>query len=302
MTNPDTSTASRRADDRAVVNLDEEKLRRIKTEAARLANLPLIEWRFQLDRRAEQLGISSADLRAAILEIVKAKESKANAVLAEERRQEQRAEKQRTATEREQKRKREREQKSIEKEAERKAKEKSKAFAVIIKLPRDLHEAKLAALAKQLDEDITALREEFSDFAGIESSGTPVSEWHVEPWDEPVATAVLLQELIDKVAKHVVARPHEILAIALWAPMAWVHDVAATHSAYLVATSAEPDSGKTTLLGVIGYLVPKPFTAVKSTGPSIYRFVDREKPTLLVDEADDLFQRKADVKHIFNAG
>jgi hypothetical protein len=40
---------------------------------------------------------------------------------------------------------------------------------------------------------------------------------------------------------------------------------------------------------------------VESTGPSIYRFVDREKPTLLVDEADDLFARKTDVKHIFNA-
>src|SRR5262249_47136196 len=34
---------------------------------------------------------------------------------------------------------------------------------------------------------------------------------------------------------------------------------------------------------------------------TIFRFVDREKPTLLIDEVDDLFQRKADVRHIFNA-
>ncbi|MGO9682718.1 MAG: DUF3631 domain-containing protein, partial [Beijerinckiaceae bacterium] len=95
-------------------------------------------------------------------------------------------------------------------------------------------------------------------------------------------------------------RPHEVLAIALWVAMAWVHEVAATHSLYLVATSAEPDSGKTTTLGVLGFVVPKPFTAAEPTGPAIYRFVDREKPTLLVDEADDLFQRKSDVKHIFN--
>jgi hypothetical protein len=145
MTDPDTSTA--RADDR-IVNFDEEKLRSVTAEAKRLANLPSVEWRFQLDRRAKHLGISSADLRAAVLDIVKAKEKKANADAAKERRQEQRTEKQRTATEREQKREREREQKSIERGAERKAKEKSKAFTAVIKLPRDLHEAKLAALAK----------------------------------------------------------------------------------------------------------------------------------------------------------
>jgi hypothetical protein len=134
-----------------------------------------------------------------------------------------------------------------------------------------------------------------------ESSATPSSEWHVEPWPEPVITAALLPELIDKISNHIVARPHEVLAVALWVMMSWLHEIAATHSAYLVATSAEPDSGKTTLLGVVGYLVPKPFTAVESTGPSIFRFVDHEKPTLLVDEADDLFQRKADVRHVFNA-
>jgi hypothetical protein len=48
-------------------------------------------------------------------------------------------------------------------------------------------------------------------------------------------------------------------------------------------------------------LLPKPFAGAEPTGPSIYRFIDREKPTLIVDEADDLFARKTDVKHIFNA-
>jgi putative DNA primase/helicase len=38
------------------------------------------------------------------------------------------------------------------------------------------------------------------------------------------------------------------------------------------------------------------------TGPSLYRFVDAVKPTLVIDEADDLFVRKSDLKHIINAG
>jgi hypothetical protein len=109
----------------------------------------------------------------------------------------------------------------------------------------------------------------------------------------------LLQELIDKITKHVIARPHEILAIALWTLWAWIHHVA-THSPFLVITSVEPDSGKTTLVGVLGFLVPKPFLGAEPSGASIYRYVDREKPTLSVDDADELFVRKTDVKHIFN--
>ena len=64
----------------------------------------------------------------------------------------------------------------------------------------------------------------------------------------------------------------------------------------LAAISVEPDSGKSTLLGVLRFLVPKPFVSVEPTGPSVYRTVDREHPTLIIDEADDLFYRKSDLR------
>jgi len=48
--------------------------------------------------------------------------------------------------------------------------------------------------------------------------------------------------------------------------------------------------------------VPKPFVSVEPTGPSVYRTVDREHPTLIIDEADDLFYRKSDLRAIVNAG
>ena len=73
---------------------------------------------------------------------------------------------------------------------------------------------------------------------------------------------------------------------------AWAHE-GATHSPILAAISVEPDSGKSTLLGVLRFLVPKPFVSVELTGPSVYRTVDREHPTLIIDEADDLFYRKS---------
>ena len=49
-------------------------------------------------------------------------------------------------------------------------------------------------------------------------------------------------------------------------------------------------------------LAPKPFVSVEPTVPSVYRTVDREHPTLIIDEADDLFYRKSDLRAIVNAG
>jgi putative DNA primase/helicase len=280
----------------------EEENRHVMTEATRLANLAPGEWRLWIDGSAERLSVPRTILQEIVEAVIRDKEEKARKAQAELRRQDARVEKQRNAARRDEERKREREQRRIEKDTERKGKEKNRAFTTLIKLPSEQHEAKLAALAKRLGEELSALRDEFSEFAAESTVTPPVTNWHVDPWHDPVATVALLQELIIKIRKHIVAQPHEVLAIVLWVLMAWIHGVAATHSPYLVATSAEPDSGKSTLLGVLGFLVPKPFTGAEPTGPSVYRFVDCEKPTLLVDEADDLFQRKSDVKHIFNVG
>jgi hypothetical protein len=279
---------------------DEEHTRRVMVEARRLANLAPGEYRIWSRRSAEQLGIERADLEELVLDLIKDREKKQRDAKAEERRQEQRIERQRASAERKDERKREREQRAIDKEAARKFKDKQKAFAALLKLPSDQQDARLTELAKSLAEDGAALREEFEEFSASERIVMPSSEWLIETWPEPVATADLLVALIAKISKHIVARPHEILAIALWVMMSWVHEIA-THSVYLIATSAEPDSGKTTLLGVLRFLTAKPFLGAESTGPSIYRFVDREKPTLIIDEADDLFKRKSDIKHILNA-
>jgi hypothetical protein len=171
----------------------------------------------------------------------------------------------------------------------------------ITKLPVAMHEAELIKLADRLGLDLDALRDEIAGLVDSDDATAPPSAtWHVEPWADAVVTAPLLHDLVHKIDQHFAAKPHETLAIALWVMFSWVHDIA-SHSPFLIATSAEPDSGKTTLLGTVSFLVPRPFAGVETTGPSIYRFVDREKPTLLLDEADDLFKRKADVRHILNA-
>ena len=185
--------------------------------------------------------------------------------------------------------------------AEHKRKEKEKAFGSLINLPSEQHEARLADLARRLDEDLAAIRDDFTAFVGMETRATSTDTWNVEPWPEPVETAALLQEIIAKISMYIVLRPEAVTATALWTMTAWAHE-GATHSPILAAISVEPDSGKSTLLGVLRFLVPKPFVSVEPTGPSVYRTVDRERPTLIIDEADDLFYRKSDLLAIVNAG
>jgi hypothetical protein len=291
------------ADDRKVVHLDEEKTRRIMVEATRLAGLAPGEWKLWVGQSSERLGIERSDLEAIVLDIIKDKEKKAREKAAEDRRIEQRGERQRDKAKREEKSKKQQQEKRDEKAAKDKAKAKLKEFATIQKLPTADREPRLAKLAKQLDEDIDALREEFAGFIGYDGRASPASEWDVEPWGESVATAALLQDLIAKINKHVVMQPHEALAVALWIMLAWVHEVAATHSPILVATSAEADSGKSTLIiDVVGRPTPRPFPGGEPTAATVFRVADEHKPTLLFDDIDTLFDRKPDLASIFKIG
>ena len=275
----------------------EKKARRVMVEATRLANLAPGEWRLWIDRSAERLGIPRATLEDLIVAIIKDSEKKAREDKAEARRQEERV---RREQEREQ-RERKREQEGIDKRAERNRKEKEKAFKTLISLPSEQHETRLAELAKRLDEDVAAIRDDFTAFVGMESRAASTDPWNIEPWPEPVETQALLQEISAKISKYIVLHPEAVTATVLWTMTAWAHE-GSTHSPILAAISVEPDSGKSTLLGVLRFLVPKPFVSVEPTGPSVYRTVDREHPTLVIDEADDLFYRKSDLRAIVNAG
>ena len=88
---------------------------------------------------------------------------------------------------------------------------------------------------------------------------------------------------------------------ALWIAFAWIHDIAAIHSPILAVMAPDINCGKSTMLGALARLTPRPFTGVELTGPSLFRRVDRDHPTLLIDEAADLFHRKRDLQNIVNA-
>ena len=276
----------------------EERACRLKIEAERLARLPTVEWLFYVECGdvAEKHGVSRAAMKAMVEATIRENERKARENKAEDRQRIRRVEKDKVTAQREQA-KQKREQEQADKEAERKRKERKKAFEAIAKLPLLAHEARLAELAKRSGEDLDFLRDEFAAFYVPADMDTKP----IEPWDQPVDTHALLLELMAQLRRYVVVQDDVAIAITLWILFSWVHEVA-VHSPLLVATSAEPDSGKSTLLGVLGFLVPRPYSVVELTGANIYHIVDLKNPTLLIDEADQLFRRKAALAEIVNAG
>lgn len=100
--------------------------------------------------------------------------------------------------------------------------------------------------------------------------------------------------------------PHEPVAVSLWVAHAWAVD-AADVTPYLAITSAEKRSGKSRLLDVLEQLVPRPWRAVTPSDAVVFRKIDADAPTLLLDEVDAVFTGKRDKEHeglraILNAG
>src|SRR6202035_3602995 len=104
-------------------------------------------------------------------------------------------------------------------------------------------------------------------FVGMQSWAASTDSWNVELWPDPVETQKLLQKISAKIRKYIVLRPEALIATALWTMTAWAHE-GATHSPILAAISVEPDSGKSTLLGVLRFLVP---TGCRQSADQAYR-------------------------------
>jgi putative DNA primase/helicase len=125
--------------------------------------------------------------------------------------------------------------------------------------------------------------------------------WNVEPWPNPVDIHNLVIRIAKRLSRHVVMSRESIRTAALWIVFAWVHD-AAVHSPILIVTSPAPDCGKSTLLALIGFMVPRGHVFVEISPAVLYRMIERWHPTLIVDEADHAFKENPDLRAVINAG
>ncbi|MBF0612803.1 MAG: DUF3631 domain-containing protein [Magnetococcales bacterium] len=122
-----------------------------------------------------------------------------------------------------------------------------------------------------------------------------------KPWPEPVDGGELLADLARVLTRHVRMEPGCPTAVALWV----LHTHAfgsAQISPRLAITSPEKRCGKSTLLTVLGGLVPKPLHVANVTAAAIFRTIEAHQPTLLIDEADTFLDGKEDLRGILNSG
>ena len=168
-------------------------------------------------------------------------------------------------------------------------------FAEIADLPRMTHAARLKEAAARLGEDPETLIEEFEVFFAARSLPA-----ELVPWPDSVDTAELLAGIEAKFRRYVVVPDSIAVATALWVAFTYLVEIA-VYAPKLLFQFPEREAGKSTALHVIRWMVQRPYLAVEATGAAVYRIVDRLKPTLILDEADTLFERSTVLAHILNS-
>jgi putative DNA primase/helicase len=114
----------------------------------------------------------------------------------------------------------------------------------------------------------------------------------------------LLCDIIRRLLRHVVCSHDDALTTALWVMFAWVHEEAATHSPILNINSAEPESGKSTLLGLLSFLAPRCVSSVEISEAALYRSIKLWQPSFVIDEFDSVLSGddKLALRSVINSG
>ena len=186
----------------------------------------------------------------------------------------------------------------------------------------DLNEI-LEALAKLDDADYEPLRSELKRLSGwraavidservkrrrqcrpeslAEGLGASAALADVEPWPDPVDGAALLGEIAKVFGRYIVLPEGGATAATLWTLFS--HATAAFDISPLLAiSSAEMRCGKSTLLTVLGRLVPRAIPASNVSAAALFRSVELWQPTLLVDEADSFLRDNEELRGVLNSG
>ena len=76
---------------------------------------------------------------------------------------------------------------------------------------------------------------------------------------------------------------------------------AAEATPYLLVTAPTPEAGKSRILDVAQHLVARPEVVVDPSAASLFRIIDHYRPTLLIDQIDQLYKSRP-LRAVLNAG
>jgi hypothetical protein len=128
------------------------------------------------------------------------------------------------------------------------------------------------------------------------------------PPDDELDGAAVLDDVAAFVDRFVAfPTPHALTAVTLWAAHTWATPRTWYVTPRLVLDSAEPGSGKTRVLELLGLLVKNPEMTISATVAAIFRMIGDHPITLLFDEVDAIFNpinggNYEDLRALLNAG
>lgn len=127
------------------------------------------------------------------------------------------------------------------------------------------------------------------------------AEWRPRPGSD------VLDEVYDFVRKYVSLSHSAAVAITLWLAHTYAAEVF-EYTPYLAILSPEKQSGKTRLLDVLNMLAARAEMMARTTAAALVRTIASEKPTILLDEIDAIFDVRDDsefaqsLRGILNSG
>jgi putative DNA primase/helicase len=174
-------------------------------------------------------------------------------------------------------------------------------------LPPIERDRELKVVAKRLGCRVGTLAKVVADAIGEtpdgggSGSGSPLAIEDPEPWGEPVAGAAVLDELARELGRLVVMPGEAAAATALWVGFTYTID-AGGFAPRLLVKSPEKRCGKTTLLDALTEACSRPLPASNITPASLFRTVEKARPTVILDEADTFVRDNEELRGLVNSG
>ncbi len=122
-----------------------------------------------------------------------------------------------------------------------------------------------------------------------------------EPWPDSVDGSNLGNEIAALFLRYVVLPEGSVTVLVLWVIHTYVVNQA-DFTPYINITSASKRSGKSTLLKLLLELVYRALKTDNVTPAALFRLIEAETPTLLIDEVDSFLSKSDDLRGILNSG
>jgi len=174
-------------------------------------------------------------------------------------------------------------------------------FKLLAKMSKRDYVKERKTAAKQLNIRLGDLDCIVKEMRGETQGGSGELVKTVEPWDEPIDLSELLSEISTVIDKHIVCNAEVKTAATLWIAYTWCIEHV-PFAPLAIITAPEMQCGKTQLLDLMGRLSRKSLMASGITSAAIFRVVDAQRPTLLIDEVDTFLKTNDELRGIINCG